>query len=134
MRVRRDADAAQHGFGFRAHLAVALLFGASAAAAASASAAQEIAALFARLQTSNCEFQRNGRWYDAVRATAHLKRKLDYLSRHGSIDDAESFIRLAASHSSVSGRPYQVRCRGAAPGPSRDWFEQQLDQIRAAAD
>ncbi|RYD16416.1 MAG: hypothetical protein EOP90_00040 [Lysobacteraceae bacterium] len=91
----------------------------------------EIAGLFEALEQSGCRFARNGQWYDAARASAHLERKLDYLRGKGRIASAEAFIDLAATGSSRSGKPYLVRCGEAEPETSRAWFTRQLHALRA---
>lgn len=93
----------------------------------------EIDALLARLQASGCRFERNGSWYAADAARAHLLRKLEYLERHAAVDSAEQFVERAASGSSVSGRPYRVQCGDAAPLESRAWLLGELRALRAAA-
>jgi hypothetical protein len=90
----------------------------------------EIEALFERLAGSSCTFERNGRWYEPVRARQHLQRKYDYLLARDLVPDAETFIARAASESSFSGKPYRVRCAGREPEPSRDWFLRQLEVLR----
>lgn len=90
----------------------------------------EIEAVLNRLETSACRFQRNGTWHDGVRAKAHLLRKLDYIEKRGTVQSAEQFIELGASRSSLSGRPYQVRCGNGAPVESRQWLGEQLTAIR----
>lgn len=97
------------------------------------SASSEISQLFRVLETSGCSFNRNGTWYDASQASAHLHRKYDYLSKRGHARTAESFIDQAASQSSVSGRAYLVRCGNAAPVPSKSWFLARLAEIRRSA-
>ena len=39
----------------------------------------------------------------------------------------------AATESSVSGKPYLVRCGGAQPVPSQSWFNDKLKDLRAHA-
>ncbi len=39
----------------------------------------DVDALLTRLQSSGCEFNRNGSWYSGAEAKAHLLKKLDYL-------------------------------------------------------
>lgn len=93
---------------------------------------REISGLFAALDHSGCQFNRNGSWYDAGHAHAHLQGKYNYLARRGAVTTTERFIDLAASRSSMSGRPYQVRC-GATPAvPSATWFNRELVKLRAA--
>ena len=40
----------------------------------------------------------------------HLQRKYDYLLKKSLVDTSEQFIQRAASKSSVSGKPYRVKC------------------------
>lgn len=102
--------------------------------AADAAASREIAALIAALGASGCEFQRNGTWYDAATARAHLQRKYAYLRKRDLAPTAELFIERAASRSSVSGKAYRVRCPGRAEQASADWFLQRLRALRALRD
>lgn len=107
-----------------------LVAGISAAAPAAAPVRGEIDALLAALQTSGCEFQRNGSWHGAAQARTHLLRKLEYIEKRSTLPSAEKFIELAASSSSASGQTYQVRCSGTVQ-PSAQWFGKQLEKIRA---
>ena len=90
----------------------------------------EVDGLMTRLEVSGCEFNRNGSWYSAVEARKHLSRKLEYLKDKTSVTSTEQFIDMAASSSSVSGKPYLVRCNGASPMPSRSWLLSQLGTVR----
>lgn len=92
----------------------------------------EVDALLTRLQTSGCEFNRNGSWYAGAEAKAHLLKKLDYLEGKDLVRTAEQFIERGASASSMSGKPYQVRCAGQAPVQSAVWLKAELQQVRAA--
>src|SRR4051812_43985653 len=89
---------------------VLLWSGLAAAQSPSAVTTREIAHLFSALEQSNCQFNRNGSWYTPAQAGAHLRRKYDYLLKDGLVKSAETFIDLAASKSSMSGRPYLVKC------------------------
>jgi hypothetical protein len=100
-------------------------------AAMPAPAHAEVIALLRALGNSNCEFFRNGSWYDSAKAESHLKRKFDYVERKGLATSADQFIESAASRSSTSGDDYQVRCPGSPPEPSAEWLERKLEQIRA---
>lgn len=91
----------------------------------------EIDHLLAYLERSGCEFSRNGSWYDAAKARAHLDEKYQYLVKKGMVSSAEDFIGRAASESSVTGKAYQVRCAGAAPVPSALWLKSELTRYRA---
>lgn len=92
----------------------------------------EIAHLFATLKTSNCQFNRNGSWYGAKEAAAHLQTKYTYLQDKGLVPTAERFIERAATGSSLSGKPYQIKCAETAAQPSGPWFQTVLEKYRAA--
>ncbi len=96
-----------------------------------APARAEVDALLARLQTSGCQFNRNGSWYSGAEAKDHLLRKLDYLERKDMVKNAEQFIELGAATSSASGKPYMVKCGAAAPVESKAWLTAELKAIRA---
>lgn len=100
-------------------------------AAPSPAAKKEISQLMDALSRSGCQFQRNGSWYDAAEARAHLQRKYDYLLKKDRVDTAEQFIQRAASESSVSGRAYRVKCQGREQDASA-WFGGQLQKLRHA--
>ncbi|MBP3985039.1 DUF5329 domain-containing protein [Pseudoxanthomonas helianthi] len=110
-----------------------LLASAPAFAAPSAKARQEIAGLMQALGASHCEFNRNGSWYDATQARAHLQRKCDYLLKKDLVDSAEQFIDRAASRSSFSGKAYRVRCPGRPEQDAAGWFRDQLQRLRGSA-
>jgi hypothetical protein len=90
----------------------------------------EIDGLMSRLEASDCEFHRNGGWYPATEAKAHLLRKLKYLEDRGAVTSAEQFIERAASSSSVTGQPYLVRCGNGTPVQSGTWLLAQLQALR----
>ncbi|MBN6151556.1 DUF5329 family protein [Xanthomonas sp. AmX2] len=115
-------------------LALALCTAAPLAASAPPPAAErEIQALLAALRASPCRFQRNGSWYGAAEASAHLQRKYDYLRKRELADSAEQFIARGASASSASGRAYRVACPGRPEQDAAAWFGQQLDALRRHA-
>ena len=92
----------------------------------------EIEQLLSKLETSGCEFQRNGSWHPASEAKAHLVRKLEYVEKRTTLRSTEQFIELAATSSSSSGKPYLVRCGSAAAVPSAQWLTTALVAARAA--
>lgn len=92
----------------------------------------EIEGLLARLEASKCEFQRNGTWHSATDASAHLLGKLKYLEERGMVASTEQFIERGATASSMTGKPYRVRCANAEPVPSATWLLSQLQLMRAA--
>ncbi|HXJ08914.1 MAG TPA: DUF5329 domain-containing protein [Burkholderiales bacterium] len=90
----------------------------------------EIDALLHRLQASGCQFERNGTWYGSADAKAHLLDKLAYVERRRTLQSTEQFIELIGSSSSVSGKPYRVKCGNAAPVESRQWLTRELSAVR----
>ena len=92
----------------------------------------EIEALLERLQTSGCHFSRNGTWHDGVKAKEHLLRKLKYMEDKGTVQSTEQFIELAASSSSRSRKPYEVKCGGGAPVKSQQWLTNELATVRSS--
>jgi hypothetical protein len=104
----------------------------SSLAAPAPAARQEISHLIGYLTASGCSFQRNGSWHDAAQAAKHLQRKYDYLLKRDLVASSEDFIARAASESSLSGKPYQVRCGDDAPVASAAWLKAELTKYRAA--
>lgn len=102
------------------------------AAPLAAAARAEVDALLTRLQTSGCEFNRNGSWYPGAEAKSHLQKKLDYLEGKDLVKTAEQFIERGASSSSMSGKSYLVRCAGKAPVESAQWLKAELQQVRVS--
>lgn len=100
----------------------------------SATSKQEIAHLFSYLEKSGCEFYRNGTWAQGQEASAHLQKKYQYLLGKGLLASTESFIARAASQSSMSGKPYQVRCGTASAVESGPWFRAELESYRKRLD
>jgi hypothetical protein len=101
-------------------------------AAPPAIAQTEINYLLGFVESSACEFFRNGSWYGAKTAAAHLRDKYQMLLATGSqIYSAEDFIEEAATKSSLSGRPYQVRCNGKIAVTANEWLRDVLARYRA---
>jgi hypothetical protein len=102
----------------------------AAYAVPSATSQAEIAHLLQFVGASGCEFYRNGSWYDAPKAQAHLQEKYELLAKGDRINTAEDFIEQAATKSSLSGQPYQVRCGGGAPVTTNQWLHAALAALR----
>lgn len=99
-------------------------------AAESTTTKTEIAHLFTVLETSNCQFNRNGSWYSAKEASAHLVTKYKYLQNKNLVPSAEKFIERAATQSSLSGKAYQIKCADGVAHVSAPWFLDTLDAYR----
>jgi hypothetical protein len=93
----------------------------------------EINHLLAFVATSGCEFNRNGTWYDQKQAEAHLRFKYQALISDHGVVTADDFIDHAASVSSLSGRPYQVRCENREVILCSLWLRGELARYRAAS-
>mgnify|MGYP001821698296 CR=1 FL=1 len=89
--------------------------------------AKEIEHLLAYIGGSTCQFIRNGKSYDAAEARAHIQKKYDYIRSR--VETTENFIRYAASQSSMSGKPYRIRC-GDETMPCADWLREELKRYR----
>jgi hypothetical protein len=93
----------------------------------------EIQHLLAFVADSGCEFYRNGSWYDSRRGAEHLQLKLDWLAARNLIQDADDFIVMAATKSSLSSIDYKVRCNGGEAVRSAQWLGDELARFRAAS-
>jgi len=120
-----------------AHLAIAfallLMCGAPGQAGAGEperDAPREISHLLQYLEASKCAFYRNGTWHSSQQARVHLEDKYKYLQGTSRVDSAEEFLARAATGSSISGAPYQVRCDGQQPVTSAKWLETELRRYR----
>ena len=111
---------------------LALFVSFSASAEVSANTKQEITYLFTHLKSSGCEFNRNGSWYKADAAAAHLNQKYEYLLGKGYISTTEDFIARAATESSMSHKAYRVKC-GSTETKSATWFKEALSKYRIVA-
>lgn len=100
------------------------------AAPAPAPVRAEIDALLKSLQSSGCQFSRNGTWYSAAEAQTHLNRKFEYLEGKNLVKSTEDFIELGASTSSSSGKPYLVRCGTTPAVESKAWLKARLTELR----
>jgi hypothetical protein len=90
----------------------------------------EIAHLLKHLESSGCQFQRNGSWYAPARAASHLNQKYEYLLKKGLVTSTESFIQRAATESSMSGKPYAVKCGDGPAVASAAWLTAELSKFR----
>jgi hypothetical protein len=87
-----------------------------------------IAHLLKYVEQSQCTFIRNGKEHSPSEAVAHMKRKYEHFKKK--IKTAEDFIRLTASKSMISGKPYLIKTKEGETVPSKDWFLNALSQYR----
>jgi len=89
-----------------------------------------IAYLLKYVAQSQCTFIRNGKEHSPSEAVAHIKRKYEYYEKK--IKTAEDFIRITATKSMISGKPYLIKTKEGATVPSQEWFLNALNQYRKA--
>ena len=88
----------------------------------------EIHYLLGYIQSSNCEFIRNGKTYAAKKGYEHIQKKYEHFK--DDIDSAEMFIEKSAKGSYLSGKPYYVDCPGRERVTSQVWLTEALTQYR----
>ena len=88
---------------------------------------EEIASLLRFVEHSKCIFIRNDKEYTGTEARGHIERKYDHFKEK--IATTEDFIRLAATKSLMSGRPYTVRCKDMEMNLA-DWLQAELGRLR----
>ena len=108
--------------------AFALLALAHPAIAMPEAAKQETLKLIGTVESSGCQFERNGTWFPAKDAAAHLQRKLNATEKR--LETTEQFITHVASTSSITGQPYAIRC-GAETVQVKSWLEEKLKTVRS---
>lgn len=65
--------------------------------------------------------------YPAIAAKDHSERKYNYV--RSKVKTTEDFIRLAATQSSLSGKPNRINCAGKE-ALSKDWLLAELNKYR----
>jgi hypothetical protein len=115
-------------------LALCFSYWPSAFAQPTAEAETEIDYLLTFVEVSGCEFYRNDSWYNSEQARAHLQKKYEYLSARDRIQTAENFIQLAATKSSMSGKPYEIRCGECTSTAASKWLTGVLLRYRTVRD
>lgn len=88
----------------------------------------EIQHLLEFVATSPCKLIRNGRGHTQEEAKEHIQKKFDHY--RDQISNAEDFIELSASKSTLSGRPYLIQCLDRPVTLSRNWLLNALKQYR----
>lgn len=75
-------------------------------------------------------FLRNGSEHSPQQAADHLRLK--WKNAGTRVRTAPDFIRLCATGSSVSGRPYEIRFKDGRTVPARDWLWTELKRLDPA--
>lgn len=91
---------------------------------------QTIDYLLHHVETSDATFIRNGAEHTPAKAVAHIREKYAHFKTQ--IKTPEDFIRLSASKSLLSGKPYLVRTRDGKEAHLDVWLTGALQQHRAS--
>ncbi|MDK1287600.1 DUF5329 family protein [Pseudoalteromonas umbrosa] len=110
------------------YLVIFMLWSATYSLKSIASTAAEIQHLLTFIETSNCQYERNGSLHTARDAKQHISKKYHYYQ--DDIESAEDFISLTASKSSLSGKPYLIHCSNNKPIKSSEWLLLELKAFR----
>ena len=112
--------------------ALNLFLGCTIAFAGSAAGDEDLSAAITYLLTyvekSDCIFIRNNREHTAKEAVKHMRAK--YAHFRDDIKTPEDFIRLSATKSLISGRPYMVKTKDGRLMKSETWLLDALEAYR----
>ncbi len=111
-------------------LVIALALTIIPAAPAAESLDQTINYLLDYIRKSDAVFIRNGSNHTGSEAVEHIKAKYDHFKND--IKTPEDFIRLAASKSLLTGKPYLVHPKSGKEQPMTEWLTEALQAHRAA--
>ena len=89
-----------------------------------------IAYLLHEVEASHATFIRNGTAHTPAEAAAHIKAKYEHFKSQ--IKTPEDFIRLAASKSLLTGKPYLVRTPEGKEASLDAWLREALQQHQTA--
>jgi hypothetical protein len=89
-----------------------------------ASTQSEIIYLLNFVVSTDCQYERNGNFYNGKEAFEHINKKYKYYS--DDIQSTEDFIKYAASKSKMSGKYYKIHCHNKSSIKSQDWLLTEL--------
>ena len=89
---------------------------------------QTISYLLSYVEKSECIFIRNSREYTGKQAAEHMQRKYGHFKSE--IKTPEDFIRLTATKSLISGKPYMVKVKTGKVIASETWLLKALETYR----
>jgi hypothetical protein len=116
-------------FSKRSLAAFVLLLAVTSQAIAGESLQQTIAYLMDYVAKSKVTFVRNGAEHTPAEAASHINAKYQHFKSE--IKTPEDFIRLSASKSLLTGKPYLVRVPGGKETRLEDWLTEALKAHRA---
>ena len=80
------------------------------------------------VKKSDCQFYRNNKQHTAGEAATHMQKKYEHF--RDEIKTPEDFIRLAATKSLISGKPYYVKLKTGEKITSEAWLLKALEAYR----
>ena len=89
---------------------------------------QTIDHLLGYVSQSGLTFMRNGKSYTATEAAGHMRNKYEHFQ--DDIGSGEDFIRLCATRSLVSGKPYTLVGEDGRELATGDWLSRELVEYR----
>ncbi len=89
--------------------------------------AEQIEFLLTEVGASECVFIRNGSEHAAEDAEEHLRMK--YRRAKNRVKSVENFISRIATKSSLSGKPYLIRCGKSEAQAAADWLAGRLSRF-----
>lgn len=95
---------------------------------ATAATQDEIRHLLKFIESTSCQYERNGSFHNGSEAVAHIKKKYQYFA--DDIKTAEDFINYSASKSTFSGKYYTIHCPEQKPIKSQTWLLNELTRYR----
>ena len=84
--------------------------------------------LLSFVEKSECTFIRNNKANTAKEAVRHMRNKYDHF--RDEIETPEDFIRLSASKSLITGRPYMVKTKSGQMIKAQTWLLEALEAYR----
>jgi len=100
----------------------------ASSATAEESLDQTINYLINHVRTSKLTFVRNGTTHSGAEAADHIKAKYDHFKKE--IKTPEDFIRLSASKSLLTGKPYLVKVSESKEMHLDEWLTDALKDYR----
>lgn len=88
----------------------------------------EINHLLQYVAGSECLFIRNGSSHSGKDAVPHIQKKYQYFN--DDIKTAEDFIEYSATKSTMTKKPYMIKCPGQPERSANRWLMEELKRFR----
>ena len=93
-----------------------------------ADTSQEIGHLLGFVESSPCQFDRNGTIHTGPEARDHMTMKYEHY--RAKVKTAEDFIKYSATKSMMSGKKYRIHCPASETVDAGDWLLAELRDYR----